>query len=69
MTPHLETNTRVQTGQVSHDSPKVHPAGVKLGNAKNSVNIEKKKNSLSSFTFSPVPARARVRARVCVWGG
>ena len=66
MTPRVETNTPVQSGQVSHDSPKVHPAGVKLGNAKNSVNIEKKKNSLSSFTFSPVPppARAYVCARV-----
>jgi len=69
MNAHFCANTPIRVGHVSQDSAMLHAGRVKLGNAKNSVNIEKKKNSLSSFTFSPVPARARVRARVCVWGG
>jgi hypothetical protein len=64
-----QANTPVRAGQVSHDSPKVHAAGVKLGNAENSLDIEKKKNSLSSFTYSPPPPPARVYARARVTGG
>lgn len=69
MNPRLHANTPVRGGHVSHDSPKVHAAGVKLGNAKNSLNIEKKKNSLSSFTLSPVPTPARAYVRARVTGG
>ncbi len=66
MTPHLETKTPVRPVHVSHDSSKVHQATVKHENIENSVNIRKKKNSLSTFIYSPVPTRMCVftRARV-----
>lgn len=65
----LQANTPVSAGHVSHDSSKVHASEVKLGNAQNSVNIKEKKNSLSSFTYSPAYPPARVYARARVTGG
>lgn len=53
----------------SHDSPKVHRAGVKHETAENDIYIVEKKNSLSSFSYSPAlpPTRVCVRPREC-WG-
>ena len=66
MNPCLHVNSRFRPCNVPHHSTKIHTAKVKLGNAKNSLNIDINNNSLSSFTLSPAPARARVytRARV-----
>jgi len=50
-------------GHDSHDSSKVHGARVKHENVKIGIYIDKKKNSLSSFTYSPVPPPPRVCVR------
>lgn len=65
----LQAKTLVWAGHVSHDSPKVHAAGVKHEIAENCLYIGIKKNSLSSFTYSPPPPPARVYARARVTGG
>jgi hypothetical protein len=64
-----QLNIPVLAGHVSHDSPKVHAAGVKHEIAKTSLYIGIKKNSLSTFTRSPVLPPARVYARARVTGG
>jgi hypothetical protein len=64
-----QANTPVRGGHVSHDSPKVHAAGVKHEIAEKCLYIGIKKNSLSSFTRSPPPPPARVYARAHVTGG
>lgn len=69
MTPHLETTTQVRPAHVSHDSSKVHRAMVKHENAENSVSIRNNNNSLSSFTYSPVPTRMYVFTRARVYLG
>ena len=69
MTPRLGANTPVLASHVSLDSPKFHPARVKLGNAKKSLYIDKKNNSLSSFTLSPLPPHARAYVCARVTGG
>jgi len=68
MNPCLHAKPRFQPRNIPHHSTKVHTAKVKLGNAKNSLNIDIYILSLSSFTCSPAPARARVytRVRVCL---
>lgn len=65
----MNPKTTLQAGHVSQDSPKVHPAGVKLGNAKKSLYIKEKYISLSCFTISPAPPPARAYTRARVSGG
>lgn len=60
-----------RTGHHSPVSPMIHQAGVKQESGGKASNIRKNNNSLSSFTYSPVPARAtpaRAYMRVCVRG-
>lgn len=65
----MNEKTAFLARHVSHDSLKVHRAGVKHETAENCIDIEEKKNSLSSFSYSPVPPPTRVcvRPRGC-WG-
>src|SRR5262245_58430907 len=64
-----QASTAIQAGDVSHDSPKVHVAGVNHEIAENCIYIGIEKNSLSSFTHSPPPPPANVYARGRVTGG
>jgi len=68
-----ELRERAETRvMIPHDSPKIHPLKVKHETRVNAVYISKNNNSFSSFTYSPVPARAtpaRAYTRVCVRGG
>lgn len=53
----------IEGGHVSHDSPKLHPAGVKHENAQNSFIYKEKYISLSMFLPFTPPIPACVYAR------
>lgn len=62
----------IEAGHDSHVSPKIHPAKVKHETRASTGYIKENNHSLSSFTYSPVCARAtpaRAYMRVCVRGG
>jgi hypothetical protein len=69
MSRQLHAKPRPAAVMILKIPPKVHAPRVKLENAKKSLYIGKKKNSLSCFTCSPLCARVCVYAWACATPG